>query len=147
MTVASELISAAIAIATGLVVALTIQGASAIIRKRQRWISTGNIRSVVQEFEIRLRSTKALEDRRFTKEQAQGAFWQEHLEIMRLVASANSPYLRQEGFIEIMKLIDGQARLTRMITARNRVPPSEFYEQYFKELRSLDWLKLEKAQS
>ena len=34
-----------------------------------------------------------------------------------------------------------------MITAGKRVPPSEFYEQYFKELRSLDWLKLEKAQS
>ena len=147
MTVASELISAAIAIATGLVVALIIQGASAISRKKQRWISTGNIRSVVQEFEIRLRSIKAHEDRRFTKEQAQCAFWQEHLETMRLVASANSPYLSQEGFIGIMKIIDGYARSTRMITACNRVPPSELYEQYFKKLRSLDWLKLEKAQS
>ena len=72
----------------------------------------------------------------------QFAFWNEHMDLARLTIAAHSPYLKQEQFLELMSVIDGWSRVTRML-GDGRGPGSEMYDQYFSALRELMWLKLE----
>ncbi len=147
MPFSRELISAAIAIATGLVVALIVQGAGVLNGRRQRKASTKKIRDILREFENDLRSFEVPEDGRITREEGQFAFWQAHLETMRMAVSAHSPFLRQEDFMAIMMVVDGKARVTRMFAEFKRMPGVELYDQYFEQLRGIDWLKLEGSKS
>ena len=84
------------------------------------------------------------EDGAFTKEAAQFAFWNEHVDSARLTIAAHSPYLKQEHFLEFMSVIDGWSRVSRMI-GDGRTPGSGMYDQYFSALRELSWLRLEES--
>ena len=147
MPLSEDLLSAAIAVVTGLAVALIVQVMGVLSSRRQRKASIRRIRDTIQEFENELRSLGTLVDDRITGEQAQFAFWQAHLETLRVTVSAHSPFLRQEDFLNIMTVIDGKARVTRMIADSKRVPGIEFYEQYFEAIRGLDCLKLKGSKS
>ena len=62
---------------------------------------------------------------------------------MRLIIAANSPYLKQKHFIELMDMVDGQERLYRMIEKEGKyIIGTKVYERYLGELRDLVWLKL-----
>ena len=81
------------------------------------------------------------DDGALTKEMVQFAFWNEHVDSARLTIAAHSPYLKQEHFLELMSVIDGGARFSRMIGDGTTLG-SKMYDQYFSALRALNWLKL-----
>ena len=137
-----EVASAGIAIATGLVVALLVEAVVAIRMRIGRRASVTRIRDFLLEFEGRVTTAEGTDDGSFPREQVQFALWGEHLDLARLTISAHSPNLKQEHFLELMQVVDGWGRITRMVTDNQRILGSDIYKNYFAALRKLDWLKL-----
>lgn len=145
VTLATELGSAGISIATGLVVALLIQAAYWLRMRMRRRASESSVRAVFQDFEREVREARGSDDGALTREGMQFALWTAHLDTARLVASAHSPNLKQVDFLELMKVIDGWVRISRMLADNRKVPGSKIYDNYFAELRPLTWLELEES--
>ena len=95
------------------------------------------------EFEVRVTTTEGTDDGSVPREQVQFAFWGEHLDLARLTISAHSPNLKQEQFLDLMAVVDGRIRVTRMVTENHGMLPSAFYTDYFADLRKRKWLKLD----
>ena len=136
-----DLAAAGIAIGTGLVVVLIVEAAVALRMWARHKRSTARITSFLLDFEERMAGAMGSDDGALTKEMVQFAFWNEHVDSARLTIAAHSPYLKQEHFLELMSVIDGWARVSRMI-GDGRIPGSKMYDQYFSALRALNWLKL-----
>ena len=142
MSFGPELVSAAIAIATGLLVALLVEAIVAFRTMRRRKASTSDIRNLFLDFESKVTNAKESDDGMLKKEQIQFAFWDEHLDITRLVLAAHSPNIKQEHYLETMKLLDGWTRITRMVVNAGTGFGSDTYDRYFEAVRKLSWLKL-----
>ena len=141
-----ELGSAVISVATGLAVALLVEAVIGFRMLFRRRAAVSYVRDFLREFETTLAEVQPSDDGRVSKGEFQFALWKAHLDSSRLVISAHSPHLRRENFIEIMKVLDGQYRLTSIIPAR-KFPDQNFYDMYFERLRELGWLKRDPRQT
>ena len=141
MTVEAQLVSAGIAVATGLAVALLVQSVNWLKGKRQRRQSLAFIRSVLAAFEKRLKEVQDADDGRAKKEQFRAAMWVAHEDELRVAALAHIAVLRAEEFISLMSILDNWNRLFEAISGdTKRVPPKDVYERYFADLRKQGWL-------
>ena len=137
-----EMSSAVISVATGLTVALLVEAVIAFRMLLRRRAAVSYLGEFFLDFEREIAAVQASDDGRVSRGEFQFALWKGHLDNARLVISAHSPHLQRENFFEIMKLLDGQYRLTNIIPA-DSVPEQNFYNMYFNGLRKLGWLKLD----
>lgn len=133
--------SVATSVASGILVALLVEGVIALRVWLRRRSAVLGLRMFFQDFKVVIENVQEAEDGTVPREAFQFARWKAHVDDARLVVSSYAPYLRREYFVEIMEIIDGKQRLTQM-TSECGVP-QDFYDQYFERLRTVRWLKLD----
>lgn len=142
-----EVTSVATSVASGLLVALLVEGVVHLRIYQRRRSSISSLRGFFLDFKKQFLEVRGAEDGAYTREAAKFVLWKAHLNDAPDVLSSHAPYLRREQFLEVMGIINGHQRLVDIIP-ENQFPISETpmgnpYRQYFDRLGALHWLKLD----
>ena len=142
MSVEANLISAFIAIATGVVVVMLVHFANWLRARRRRQHAIGFLRSTIIAFREEMEGAPALEGTAITRDQTRFAMLEEHIDMMRGALFVASHDLHRNEYTSLLRHIDGHGRLIRMIKSVQTVPGPErqFFDTYFEGLRKIAWL-------